>query len=201
MFKATTVQLWKESRQAYRKLHRGSLKLLPFDPEVGLDAEVPDQSCINRALAQGKLVTWPHLGSLTGRVSGQMNFWNENQTWLFFQYSKFSLIECAWANSLWKYAYLDNAYSGYQNSEHLKSGNSLITNYHLFDIQMPSNSSLFKPWPKWITKSLLFKPSVIQPISQTTYDLNSKLLVCYSSHDLKNEPFREQTILGHSSTI
>ena len=58
---------------------------------------------------------------------------------------------------------------------------------------------------------ILFKPSVTQPISQTTYELNSKLLlvhysshvlnnkllVCYSSHDLNNEPFKEQTIFDH----
>ena len=50
------------------------------------------------------------------------------------------------------------------------------------------------------TKSLLFKPSVIQPISQTTYDLNSELLVCYSSHDLNNGPFKERTVLDHSNT-
>ena len=39
-----------------------------------------------------------------------------------------------------------------------------IMNFHLA-IQMPDNS-------------LLFKPLVMQPISQTTYDLNSELLVC-----------------------
>ena len=57
------------------------------------------------------------------------------------------------------------------------------------------------------------KLSVKQPISQTTYDLNSKLLVCYSSHvlnnklfvrylshDLNNKPFDERTILDHSNT-
>ena len=45
------------------------------------------------------------------------------------------------------------------------------------------------------TKSLLFKPSVMQPISQTTYDLNSAL----SSHVLNNEPFKEQIVLDHSN--
>ena len=57
-------------------------------------------------------------------------------------------------------------------------------------------------------------PSVRQPISQTTYDLNSELLVHYSSHvlndqllvrysshDLKNEPFKEQTILYHLNIL
>ena len=56
----------------------------------------------------------------------------------------------------------------------------------------------------------LFKPSVTQPISQTTYDLNrallvrysshvlnDKLLVHYSTHDLNNEPFNQQTNLDH----
>ena len=40
----------------------------------------------------------------------------------------------------------------------------------------------------------------MQPISQTTYNRNSILLVCYSSHDLNNEPFKEKTILDHSNT-
>ena len=53
----------------------------------------------------------------------------------------------------------------------------------------------------------------MQPISQTTYDLNSKLLVrysshvlneellvCYSSYDLKSKPFEERTILDHLNT-
>ena len=104
-------------------------------------------------------------------------------------------------------------YSGDLNSEHLNSRNIWITNFHLLAIQMPDNSSLFKPWPEYQTKSLLFKPSVTQPISQTPYDLNSKLLVCYSSHvlnkellvrysshDLNNKPFKEQTVLDHSNT-
>ena len=77
----------------------------------------------------------------------------------------------------------------------LNSGKIWITNINLFPIQMPSNSLLFKtwleyqtksllykPWSEKRTKSLLFKPSVTQPISQTPYDLNSELLVCYSSH-------------------
>ena len=33
----------------------------------------------------------------------------------------------------------------------------------------------------------LFKPSVMQAIIQTPYDLNNQLLVCYSSHGLNNE--------------
>ena len=40
----------------------------------------------------------------------------------------------------------------------------------------------------------------MQPISQTTYDLNSELLVGYSSHGLNHEPFDKQTILDHSNT-
>ena len=49
-------------------------------------------------------------------------------------------------------------YSGDLNSEHLNKGNTWITNFHLFAIQMPANSSLFKPWPEYQTKSSLFKP-------------------------------------------
>ena len=65
---------------------------------------------------------------------------------------------------------------------------------------MPGNSSLFKP-------------SITQPISQTPYDLNNKLLVRYSGHGLNNEllvhysghglnnePFDNQTVLDHSNT-
>ena len=91
-------------------------------------------------------------------------------------------------------------YSGDLNSEHLNSGKIWIMKFHLFAIQMPSNSSLFKP-------------SVTKPISQTTYDLNSellvrysshvlnnKLLVCYSSHDLNNEPCLEWHLLDLANT-
>ena len=86
-------------------------------------------------------------------------------------------------------------------------------NFHLYAIQMPANSSLFKPWPEYGTKSLLFKPSVTQPVSQTPYDLNNellvryssyglinKLLVYYSGHGLNNEPFDEQTVLDYLNT-
>ena len=66
----------------------------------------------------------------------------------------------------------------------------------------------------WIANlNSLFKPSVTQPISQTIYGLNSRLIVCYSghvlnnvllvrysSHDLNNKPFQEQTILDNSNT-
>ena len=45
-----------------------------------------------------------------------------------------------------------------------------------------------------------FKPSVTQPISQATNDLNSNLLILYSSHVLNNEPFSNQTILDHLDT-
>ena len=78
-------------------------------------------------------------------------------------------------------------YSGDLNSEHLNSRNIWITNFYLFAIKMPVNS-------------LKFKPSVTPPSSQTTFDLNSKLLVFYSSHDLYNEPFNEQTILDQLNT-
>ena len=50
------------------------------------------------------------------------------------------------------------------NNKHLNMGNIWITNFHFFAIQMPGNS-------------LVFKPSVTQPTSQTTYDLNNELLV------------------------
>ena len=48
----------------------------------------------------------------------------------------------------------------------------------------------------------------MQPISQTPYDQNNKLLVRYSSHGLNkkllvclnNKPFDLQTILDHSNT-
>ena len=59
--------------------------------------------------------------------------------------------------------------------------------YRTFAIQMP-------------TISLLFKPSVTQPISQKPYDLNNELLVRYSGHGLNNEPFDEQTVLAHLNT-
>ena len=55
--------------------------------------------------------------------------------------------------------------------------------------------------------------SVVQPMSQTPYDLNNKLLVhysshslytelvvCFSSHDLNNEPFNDPTGFDHSNT-
>ena len=60
-------------------------------------------------------------------------------------------------------------------------------NFHLFAIQMPANSSLFKP-------------SVTQPFSQTPYDLNNELLVCYPGNGLNNQPFDEQTVLDHLKT-
>ena len=40
----------------------------------------------------------------------------------------------------------------------------------------------------------------IQAISHATYDLNNKLLVPYSSHDLKNGPFIDRTVLNHLNT-
>ena len=39
------------------------------------------------------------------------------------------------------------------NSKHLNSGNIWITNFYLCAIQMPANSSLFKAWPEYPTKS------------------------------------------------
>ena len=65
----------------------------------------------------------------------------------------------------------------------LNEDNVLVASLDLFAIQMPCNSVLFKPSPEYQTKSLLFKLSVTHPISQTTYDLNNKLLVHYSSLD------------------
>ena len=91
-------------------------------------------------------------------------------------------------------------YSGDLNNEHLNKGNICIAMFYLITIQMPGNSWLFKPSPEQRTKNLLFKPSVMQPISQTTYNLNNKLIVHYSSHDLNNEPFDEQTILNNLKT-
>ena len=88
------------------------------------------------------------------------------------------------------------AYSGDLNNEHLNKGNIWVTNFHLFAIQMPGKSSLFKPCPEYRTKSSV----VTQPISQTPYDLNSQLLICYSSHGLNNEPYDEPTVLDHSNT-
>ena len=70
---------------------------------------------------------------------------------------------------------MDALNSGDLDNQHLNKGNIRITNFHLFANQMPANSSLFKPWPEKRTKSLLFKPSVTQPISQTPYDLNNEL--------------------------
>ena len=107
------------------------------------------------------------------------------------------MLKTKWQPSIWTSNYLvfcfwmvPRLYTIHQNvwySGDLNSGNIWIGNFHLFAIQMPANSSLFKP-------------SVTQPISQTTYDLNSKLLVRYSSHDLNNEPFKEQTVLDHLNT-
>ena len=65
-------------------------------------------------------------------------------------------------------------YTGDLDNEHLNKGNLWIKNFHLFAIQMLANSSLFKP-------------SVTQPICQTPYDLNNKLLVRYSSRGLNKE--------------
>ena len=56
------------------------------------------------------------------------------------------------------FEYRTSEYSGDLNNEHLNKGNIWITNFHLFPIQMPANSSLFKPWPVYRTKSSLFKP-------------------------------------------
>ena len=50
------------------------------------------------------------------------------------------------------------------------------------------------------TKSSLFKPPVMGPISQTSYDLNRELLVRYLNHDQNNKPFKERTILDHLDT-
>ena len=47
----------------------------------------------------------------------------------------------------------------------------------------------------------LFKPSVTQPISQTTNDQNKELLVPYSSNDLFNLSFDEQTIFDQTTLL
>ena len=51
-------------------------------------------------------------------------------------------------------------YSGDQNNRNIS-----IMNFYLFDIHMPGNSPLFRSWLENITKSLLFKLSVTQPIA------------------------------------
>ena len=112
----------------------------------------------------------------------------------------FASYFCLFINNLSNPTFYFYDYSGDLNSEHLNSGTIWITNFYLFAIQMFANSSLFKP-------------SVTQPISQTTYDLNIKLLVRYSHHvlknkllvrysslDLNNEPFKQRTILHHLNT-
>ena len=55
---------------------------------------------------------------------------------------------------------------------------------YLFFIQMPGNSFKFD----------------IQAISHVAYNLNSRLLVRYSSHDLNKNPFNDQTGLDHWNT-
>ena len=92
-------------------------------------------------------------------------------------------------------------YSGDLNNKHLNKEYIWITNFHLFPIQMPANSSLFKLWPEYQTKSSLFKPSVTKPFSQAPYDLNNELLVRYSGRGLKNKQFNERTVLGLLYTI
>ena len=47
---------------------------------------------------------------------------------------------------------------------------------------------------------VLIKPSVTLPISQTTYNLNNEILVCYSSFDLNIKPYNDLTGLDHSNT-
>ena len=68
------------------------------------------------------------------------------------------------------------------NNKHLNPGNIWKTNFYLFVIQMPGNS-------------LLLKPSVMQP-----YDLNDRILICYSSHDVNNGSFKDRIGLDHSNT-
>ena len=79
-------------------------------------------------------------------------------------------------------------YSYDLNTEHVWYSNVLTCPvlawpiYHIDHLKTGKKRAL-KRGP---SKSLLFKPSVTQPISQATYDLNSKLLLCYSSKVLSN---------------
>ena len=84
----------------------------------------------------------------------------------------------------------------------------------IFEYYMPLSMCIsWTDISEYRNKSSLFKPSVTQHISQTNYDLNTKLLVsysthvlnnellvCYSSHDLNNEPFNEQTTFDRYRT-
>ena len=82
--------------------------------------------------------------------------------------------------NVWKFApgeisvnNVSERYSFCPYSRDLNNWNIWITYFYFFTLQMPDNSSIFKAWPGHRTKSyLLFKLSVMQPISQTTYDLN-----------------------------
>ena len=80
-----------------------------------------------------------------------------------------------------------------------------LTNMSGIPIPLPENRNI------WLTdcrnalksgfyriKSSLFKPSVMQPISQRTFDLNNKVFIGYSSHDLNNEPFNDRNSFGPS---
>ena len=44
------------------------------------------------------------------------------------------------------------------------------------------------------------KKFAIQGINHVTYDLNSKILFCYSSQDWNSKPFHMQNIFDHSNT-
>ena len=46
-----------------------------------------------------------------------------------------------------------NLFPALEYSGDLNKGNIWIINFHLFTIQMPTNSLLFKPWPEYRTKS------------------------------------------------
>ena len=73
--------------------------------------------------------------------------------------------------------------------------NIWIMNFNLLPIQMHSNSSLFRSWLEYQTKSVF-----IQAISLVTYDPKYIFLVGFSSHDLINWPFNHKTGLDHSNT-
>ena len=75
--------------------------------------------------------------------------------------------------------------------------------HRLHPKNLPRRSRESHPGNKHFSQFLVLQRSIqaiSHVISQTTYNLNSELLVCYSSHDLNNEPFNEQTILDHLNT-
>ena len=86
----------------------------------------------------------------------------------------------------------------------LNKGNIWITNFHLFAIQTLGNSSLFKPWPEYQTKSLLFKPWP-RDFEETNKKRNCKKAVFFTQQQLNRKCvdqicksiFRNHSILRH----